>query len=124
MEEQVAFGVPSNSLAVGWTSISTPPGAVYSDPPVLTWDYGAEQIVQARPLQEAGNNFLTTGSVLTSIQEVRLRHASVPPGSQCFAGSPPADRNGRGIKGQIDMFECFKPRFGNGGSLHSCSAMQ
>ena len=81
LEQQVAFGVHSDSVAVSWTSVagSTPAGAVYADPQLLTWDYGTEQLVDARPLAEAGPRFLTTGSFLTSLQEVMFSYASRTP---------------------------------------------
>lgn len=66
--DQVAFGEANGSMAYSWSSVAG--GAVFADPPTLTWDYGTSQVVESRPLTAAGRGFLTTGSVLTSIQEV------------------------------------------------------
>lgn len=65
------YDMENSSMAVSWTSQHVPPGGVFSEPTQMTtWDYGKQQVVPAKPLLAAGNRFLTTGSVLTSLQKV------------------------------------------------------
>jgi hypothetical protein len=87
-EQQVTFGARSTLQSVSWTSVA-PAGAVFSEPRMLTWDYGAQMLTMSPPLpvgQAAARGFLMADSNLSSIQKVDFASCFC-----CSVGDPPAD---------------------------------